>query len=175
MLILSNAILMLFSFMFSSAAYSKFTNRRYFLESLKEYRLLPEPVAGFAASVLVALEALAALLLLTPFSNSLGLLLSGCLLATYGAAIGINLLRGRRYLDCGCHGPAHRKPISSFMVLRNALLIIVLAALFSAGEIMVSSVSAWFVSVALACVVIVMFHGAQQLLENHEKMKTRFN
>ena len=41
----------------------------------------------------------------------------------YGAAIGVNLARGRRTLDCGCAGPAARQPIRPSLLVRNGALI----------------------------------------------------
>jgi len=32
----------------------------------------------------------------------------------------VNLARGRRHIDCGCAGPAARRPISGWLVARNA-------------------------------------------------------
>jgi len=40
----------------------------------------------------------------------------------YAGAIALNLSRGRRELDCGCAGPADRRPIAWWMVWRNAIL-----------------------------------------------------
>jgi hypothetical protein len=34
----------------------------------------------------------------------------------------VNLRRGRRDVDCGCFGPARRRPISSTLVARNVAL-----------------------------------------------------
>ncbi len=33
------------------------------------------------------------------------------------------MLRGRRHIDCGCLGPAARRPIDGGLLLRNGLLI----------------------------------------------------
>jgi hypothetical protein len=44
------------------------------------------------------------------------------LLLGYGCAIGINLARGRRDLDCGCSLAAGRRPIAAWMLLRNGVL-----------------------------------------------------
>src|SRR5262249_43406760 len=44
------------------------------------------------------------------------------LLGLYAGAIAINLARGRRDIDCGCAGPAARRPISGWLVARNLVL-----------------------------------------------------
>jgi len=67
--------------------------------------------------------------LLVPGARAAGLLSAATLLVVYGAAVAINLARGRRHIDCGCAGPAGRRPISGALVARNAAL----AALALAG------------------------------------------
>ena len=52
-----------------------------------------------------------------------GLAGAAALLALYAAAIAVNLARGRRHLDCGCAGPALRRPISGWLVVRNLVLV----------------------------------------------------
>src|SRR5262249_14927936 len=52
-----------------------------------------------------------------------GLAWAAALLGLYAAAIAVNLARGRRHLDCGCTGPALRRPISGWLVLRNLVLV----------------------------------------------------
>jgi hypothetical protein len=47
---------------------------------------------------------------------------AAALLALYTAAIGVNLARGRRDVDCGCAGPGGRQTLQGGLVARNALL-----------------------------------------------------
>ena len=42
--------------------------------------------------------------------------------ASAAAAIGVNLARGRRHIDCGCAGPHARRPIGPGLVVRNTVL-----------------------------------------------------
>jgi hypothetical protein len=57
-----------------------------------------------------------------PVTRSVALAGAIVLLALYGAAIAVNLRRGRREIDCGCGGPATRQPLSGWLLLRNAVL-----------------------------------------------------
>src|SRR5207253_528566 len=82
-----------------------------------------------AAALVVGAEAAAAGALLVPGTRATGLVSAATLLLVYGAAVAINLARGRRDIDCGCAGPAVRRPISGALVARNAAL----AALALAG------------------------------------------
>src|SRR2546428_2355471 len=97
--------------------------------TLAEYRLLPAGLVSLVAALVVAVEVAAAGALLVPGARAAGLLAAAALLVLYGAAIAINLARGRRDIDCGCAGPAVRRPISGALVARNAAL----AALALAG------------------------------------------
>src|SRR5437870_248556 len=115
--------------LFFVAASHKLRDLGRFRATLAEYRLLPAGLTPLAAILVVAVEVAAAGALLAPGARPAGLLAAAALLVLYGAAIAINLARGRRDLDCGCAGPAVRRPISGALVARNAAL----AALALAG------------------------------------------
>ena len=104
--------------LFLVAAAHKLRDRAAFRATFAEYRILPE-----AISTLVPLAELAvAVLLLVPAASALGEIGAAALLLLYGAAVGVNLARGRRHIDCGCAGPYARRPIGGGIVVRNALL-----------------------------------------------------
>jgi hypothetical protein len=105
-----------------SAAVHKLRDLPAFGAAVGDYELVPAAATRAAAGALVAAElATGAALLATP-TRAPALLASALLLALYAAAIGVNLLRGRRHLDCGCAGPAQRRPVSGWLVARNALV-----------------------------------------------------
>src|SRR5437870_1480218 len=115
--------------LFFVAAGHKLRDLDRFRATLAEYRLLPAGLVPLAAALVVAVEVAAAGALLVPGARAAGLVVAAALLALYGAAIAINLARGRRDIDCGCAGPAVRRPITGALVARNAAL----AALALAG------------------------------------------
>ena len=85
-----------FALLFASAAWHKLGDRRAFTGVLAAYRVLPASVVATAASVVAVLEGVVALAWLAP--GRAGIALGGtiALLTIYSAAIGINLVRGRR-------------------------------------------------------------------------------
>lgn len=84
------------------------------------YRLLPRGWAGAVARALVVAEiALGAGVLLGAPLASLGAM---ALLLVYAGAIGINVARGRRDIDCGCGALASRQTLGWGLVARNAVL-----------------------------------------------------
>jgi hypothetical protein len=105
--------------LFASAALHKLRDPRRFTATLAEYRLLPARLApGAAVGVMVAECGIVVALVVWP---AWGAAAGAALLCLYGSAIGVNLARGRRHIDCGCGGPAARRDISGWLAARNAL------------------------------------------------------
>jgi hypothetical protein len=94
-----------------------------FRQALAGYRLFPERWTAGVAALVVALELGIGVSLLTPGLGPAPALAGAALLSLYGGAIAINLARGRRGIDCGCAGPAARRPLHAGLVARNALLV----------------------------------------------------
>jgi hypothetical protein len=110
----------------------KLRDLAHFRATLADYRLVPAWLVSPAALVVVGVEvaAAAALVLL----RTAGALAAAALLTVYAAAIGVNLARGRRHIDCGCAGSAARRTLSGWLVARNGALVgIALAGLAPVG------------------------------------------
>jgi uncharacterized membrane protein YphA (DoxX/SURF4 family) len=120
--------------LFAAAALHKARGLGAFAATLGDYRILPRSLTRAAAPVFVVFELGAAAALLVPRADPVGPLAVLVLLFLYSAAIGINLARGRRHIDCGCLGPGHRLPLAPWLLARNAavglgpLLLLVLEA-----------------------------------------------
>lgn len=111
-----------FALLFASAAWHKLGDRRAFTGVLAAYRVLPVSVVGVAAAVVAAFEGAVALAWVAP---GLGTMAAGgtvVLLAIYSTAIAVNLVRGRRTIDCGCGILGARQPIGEWLIVRNLLL-----------------------------------------------------
>jgi hypothetical protein len=115
----SQAILML---VFLAGAWSKLRARETFEGVVYNYRLLPE-FAVRPASYLLPLAELAVGLgvVYTPTRPyaAVGAVL---LLAVFNIAIGINLARGRREIDCGCFSSVLKQRLSGGLIVRNTAL-----------------------------------------------------
>ena len=92
-----------------------------FVATLRDYRLVPESTMVPFSAALVGMELCFSIGVVLPFTRSFFLLSSAGLFGIYAAAIGINLFRGRRYIDCGCMGLAQQS-LSGWLVWRNLLL-----------------------------------------------------
>lgn len=109
-----------------SGALQKARDLSLFRAAIEGYELLPARLAALAAAGFASLEGVLGAALLVPARFGLrptALALAAGLFALYGAAIAINLARGRREIDCGCGGPSAHVPLSGWLLLRNALLV----------------------------------------------------
>lgn len=114
------------------AAWHKLSEPNMFLSALAAYRLLPQGLLDVAARGIPLLEIALGAGLLVPATRSLALVGVALLMLGYALAIGINLARGRSYIDCGCGGAAH--PLSWGLLVRNGIL--AAAALAASGATM---------------------------------------
>jgi hypothetical protein len=114
--------------LFAHAAFGKWRGRAKFGAVLANYRLVPAPLVAVLAVLVPALETAVSLLILVAATRPFATAVGGALLLGYAAAIAVNLRRGRYDLDCGCAGPADRRPIAGWMVWRNIVLGAALAA-----------------------------------------------
>jgi len=112
--------------LFAVAGGHKLRSLAAFAEVFAAYRVLPESAARRLARLVPCLEFAIALALLWPPGRRAALAAASALLAAYAAALGLNLLRGRRELDCGCGAAGDRRPIAAWMVWRNVLLMLAL-------------------------------------------------
>ncbi|HEV2285504.1 MAG TPA: MauE/DoxX family redox-associated membrane protein [Steroidobacteraceae bacterium] len=113
--------------LFVSAALHKVRAPSRFTEVLRAYRVLPAPLVRLALLVPL-LELTIGFGLLAPAARTAAAGAGAILLVLYGGAIALNLARGRRDLACGCGGPDEARPIAPWMVLRNLLVAVLLAA-----------------------------------------------
>ena len=115
------AICLSLALLWLASAWSKLRDPRSFHQTLLDYQLLPAPLAAALGWLLPCLELLIAMALLIPAGRDGAALAASALLLVYGAAMALNLLRGRYDLECGCT-PGSGQFISWGLVLRNILL-----------------------------------------------------
>ncbi len=106
-----------FALLFAMAGLEKFHDRATFQFQLEEYQLLPVRLIYAAAICIIFIEIVIAVALLLP-DSIYGVVMGASLLMVYAAAILINLLRGRTWMDCGCLGSTG-EGLSYWLVTRN--------------------------------------------------------
>jgi hypothetical protein len=124
------------SLLLATAAWHKLRDVGAFRAAVENYRLLPPVWALPFSALLVAAESGLAIALWLPRVGGVAALGVAALLGVYATAMAITLHRGRRDVDCGCAGPAHRQSVRPALVARNGVLILaaLLAALPAGGR-----------------------------------------
>jgi hypothetical protein len=154
------------SVLLASAATHKLRAPARFAKQLADYQLLPDALVRPGARLIPLLELAIAFALLVPLSRGWAALSAASLIALYAAAIGINLWRGRRDIDCGCAGPDQAQPLRPILLLRNSVLV-ALALLASVVPIARDmTVFDGFVTLASAAVALLIYAAADGLLAN---------
>ena len=86
------------------------------------YRLLPDAMVAPAAHLIPPVELLLGATLLLGLAFPGPELGAAALLLLFALAMGINLRRGRRHIDCGCFQSALKQTLSWTLVMRNVVL-----------------------------------------------------
>ena len=112
-----------FALLLGTAAWRKLSDFATFSAVIADYRIVPQALLRPVGVVVAAVEATLALLWLTAPWHAGSALAAGIgtavLLAGYGAAIALNLVRGRSWIDCGC---GSGDQLTWGLVARNAVL-----------------------------------------------------
>jgi len=145
---------------FGPAGLAKLVARDAFAGVVDNYRLLPAQFVTPTALVLPCVEIAVSVGLLFPATRPGAALVATALLLLFAAAMAINLLRGRRDIDCGCAIGRLRERICWPLVARNLLLVFG-AVLLAAGRPTDRPLQ-WLdlVSVAATLACILLLHAA---------------
>jgi len=120
---------------FGTALAGKIAHRHELAGVVANYRLMPQAVAAAAAWTVVVLEAVVVLTLAAGAYCREGALLAIALLGAFALAMGINLARGRREIDCGCFQSGLRQRLSPALIGRNLALCAALLPLLAATAV----------------------------------------
>jgi hypothetical protein len=108
--------------LFATAGVHKLQDLAHFTEVFAAYRVLPNALGRRLAWVIPCLELGVAVTLIWEPSRRMAVMPAIAVLIAYASGLGVNLLRGRRDLDCGCGAVRERRPVAAWMVWRNLLL-----------------------------------------------------
>ena len=107
---------------FGAAGWSKLRSLEAFEGVVYNFRILPESVGRPVALVLPVAELAIAAGLIFPATRAVAAAAAIGLLLMFCIAIAINLMRGRREIDCGCFSSTLKQHLSTGLILRNLLL-----------------------------------------------------
>jgi uncharacterized membrane protein len=162
---------LILSYVFVVASLHKWQNIEEFRTTLTNYQIVPDNLLNVFIFTIPAVELLSGIALLIPVSSRLAALSAAVLLLMYMFAIGINLIKGRRSIDCGCGGTEQKQAISEWLLLRNGVLLFLaycITASVQAREFI------WFdwIVVFLATIIGCLFYNIiNQLLVNKDLLK----
>lgn len=108
------------------AGISKLGGRREFIETVRNYRLLPEGLSIFVGRWIPILEVMIGISLLLGILIPLTTFATAALFILFGIAVAVNLLRGRRNISCGCFGPQQNRPLTRILVARNMIFAVLM-------------------------------------------------
>ncbi|WP_374017893.1 MauE/DoxX family redox-associated membrane protein [Paenibacillus thiaminolyticus] len=110
------------AFLFLSTFLHKTLNYREHIRTMNAYHLVPARFIVPSFILFAAAELAIGLSLLLSGITLYHVVSIGSLLSIYTFAIGFNLMRGHRHINCGCGGILENEQLSWGLVLRNLLL-----------------------------------------------------
>jgi hypothetical protein len=132
---------------FAAASASKIRAWEDFVGVVQNYRILPDVLSRPVAYALPLVEGAVALGLGIGPARPYAAMVAIALLGVFSVAVGVNLARGRRYIDCGCFRFGMRQSLSWWLPARNAALVVV--ALVAARADLTSRLLTWLDTVTV--------------------------
>lgn len=120
-----NIICILIGYIFLSTSIHKVLHLKEHFQIIESYKILPQFLNKSFGFLDIMLEFIIVAGLLTGNLHIYCLILSILLLILYSSAISINLIRGKREIECGCGGVLGNHRISFVLVIRNFGFIII--------------------------------------------------
>ena len=162
---------LLLSYLFVVGGWHKLADASYFQGVITDYQILPMSWSPWLARSLPLVELGAGIGLLIPALRIPALIVVTLLLTGYSAAIALNILRGRRDLDCGCAGPGQAQTISGWMLGRNLLLITL--ALLSGPALQQVRLDGpgWCLALLGTVLAALLYHVFNQLIANNHLLR----
>jgi hypothetical protein len=159
----SQTVALFIAFVFAFAGLHKVMDYSRHAGIVADYQIVPVSLVPVLAPLVIILEFASAALVLLPAKRSVGLVLSIGLLAAYLFSIGLNLLRGRKSIDCGCGWGTQGHQLSGWLVFRN--LVMIAAALTALLPLMDRSlqVADWILVVFAAMAMIAIYFIGEQI------------
>ena len=164
-----------FALLFLLAAVHKLTGLEDFQAAVRDYQIIPSGLVPLTARLFPFVEMSLAVGWLFASQIQIVAYASAGLLATFGLAMGINLVRGRVHIGCGCgFGGAlqHEQQLSVGLVLRNLGLAITALVATLPGPQRELGIGAHVMLVGAVVVGALLYATANQLFQNRVAIKS---
>ena len=169
--VLSFGSALVLAWVFLAAGVHKWRDLRQFAATLGAYGLLPAMLVRPAALALPLVEFTLAAGLWLPSVRPVAAWAGAVLLGVYTLAIGINLARGRRSIDCGCGDPGQNQSLTEWLLLRNGVLIGFAMLAAAPGVDRPTGWLDWLVGFLAATTLVLLYTACNQLLSNRDRLK----
>ncbi|WP_342805105.1 MauE/DoxX family redox-associated membrane protein [Alteromonas sp. M12] len=167
---LSDAIALFFMWLFVRAAIHKLqaSNREYYKQLFADYGVTKPKLASALSYVLGALELIIAVALIFEATRTNASIIAALLLSIYLTGMAIQLIQGKRDINCGCSGPNSHIKVSWPLILRNAVLVplVLICTLPTAGF----ASSLWFAVLMTGAFLILTYSCVENLIANAQKI-----
>lgn len=121
------------SIVFITSFLGKASGPHRFAATIASFNLIPLSWDQPVAVMLIVVEAIIAFLLFIGWQSQILAGFCVLLFAIFIIAVGINLMRGQRDLECGCFGPKHSQKIGLKLIGRQFGLVIIAFCVFIWG------------------------------------------
>lgn len=115
----STALALSLAALFAASAAHKVGDFQRFIGVVRNYSIMPVWLASSAAGIVVAMEFVLAAGFLAPAIRGFAGSGAAALLVVYASAIGLNLMRGRSDIDCGCSFGGSGERLTPALIARN--------------------------------------------------------
>ena len=115
---------LLLSMIFFISSTHKIRQPQQFVATIASYDLLPKAWHKSLAFIIICTEATVSILLFLGWQSRTVAAVCIFMLMIFSYAIGINLIRGRTDLDCGCFGSKHSGKFNLKLIGRNFILLL---------------------------------------------------
>ncbi len=161
----------LVAFVFAHAATHKVTEYARHVGIVADYQVMPAQFVPLLAPLVIILEYTAAILVLFSATRSMGLVLAAGLLLAYLFSIGLNLLRGRTSIDCGCGWGSQEHPISGWLLIRNLLFVAATLSVLQPPANRSLHLADWILVALAGSAVIAIYYIGDLLIANWLKLR----
>ena len=168
--VLSLGSALVLGYVFLAAGVHKWRDLANFEAALGAYGLLPEVLVRPVSRSLPLIELAVASGLLLPQARPEAAWAGAILLGVYTLAIGVNLARGRRAIDCGCGDRSQSQSLSEWLLLRNGTLIGFALLVSAPGVNRPTGWLDWLVAVLAATTLVLLYSACNQLLSNSDRL-----
>ena len=163
------SVAIMMSALLFSVGWHKFNSPAYYRDLIGRYTGVHAMLAAAAARVLAVVEISAAILLLLPGTRVAAAWGVTGLLSVYTLLIAVSLWRGLD-MDCGCSGPLARQRLSPWLLLRNAVLLLLAWMLTLPGSGRALGVTDCLVILCAGFTLLCIYLACEQLLSNRDKL-----